>query len=178
MERLMKKISFVLLTGILIGESTCVVKADQAAVALPAGSRPLLEVRAEGVQVYRCESKPEGFEWKFKAVEANLFDNQGRQIGIHSDGPTWKMDDSSEVVGEVVERTSSPDPGAIQWLLLRVKSHEGLGSLSQAAFIRRTDTKGGVAPKTGCDANHLSQEARMRYSAIYQFFGAAKSSAR
>jgi Protein of unknown function (DUF3455) len=171
----MKNIGFLVVTGILIGAGPFVVKADQTPVAPPQGSTPLLEVRADGVQIYRCEGKPEGFEWKFKAVEANLFDNQGRQTGIHSGGPTWKMDDGSEVVGEVVARADASDPGAIQWLLLRVKSHEGSGSLSQAAFIRRTDTKGGVAPKTGCDANHLSQQARMRYSATYQFFGPPKS---
>jgi hypothetical protein len=107
-------------------------------------------------------------------AEANLFDEQGWQIGTHFAGPSWKMNDGSEVVGEVVAKADAPDPGAIQWLLLRAKSHEGSGMLSQAAFIRRADTKGGVGPKTGCDANHLSQQARMRYSATYQFFGAEK----
>jgi Protein of unknown function (DUF3455) len=170
----MRNISFVIVMGILIGTGAFVAKADQTAVAPPLGSTPLLEVGADGVQIYICESKQDGFEWKFKAPEANLFDKQGQQIGTHIGGPTWKMVDGSEVVGEVVARANAPDPGAIQWLLLRAKSHEGSGTLSQAAFIRRTDTKGGVAPKTGCDASHLSQPARMRYSATYQFFGAAK----
>lgn len=170
----MRNIHFVMVTWILIATGPVIVEADQTAVAPPKGSTPLLEVRADGVQIYRCEGKPEGFEWKFKAVEANLFDDQGRQIGTHSGGPTWKMDDGSAVVGEVVARADASAPGAIQWLLLRAKSHEGMGTLSRAAFIRRTDTEGGVAPKTGCDTSHLSQQARMRYSAIYQFFGAAK----
>ena len=170
----MRNISLVIVTGILIGTGAFVVKADQTVVAPPEGSKPLLEVVADGVQIYICEGKQDGFEWKFKAPEANLFDKQGQQIGTHTGGPIWKMDDGSEVVGEVVARADAPDPGAIQWLLLRAKSHKGSGTLSQAAFIRRTDTKGGVGPKTGCDASHLSQQARMRYSAIYQFFGAAK----
>ena len=34
--------------------------------------------------------------------------------------------------------------------------------------------EGGMALKTGCDASHLSEQARMRYSATYQFFSAAK----
>jgi hypothetical protein len=54
------------------------------------------------------------------------------------------------------------------------KSHQGRGILADAAFIRRTDTKGGVAPTTGCDAGHISEQVRMRYSASYQFFGEAK----
>jgi len=85
-------------------------------------------------------------------------------------GPTWSTDDGSEVVGEVVAKADAPEPGAIQWLLLRVKSHQGSGPLSGVAYIRRSDTKGGAAPKTGCDAHHLSEQARMRYSATYQFF--------
>ena len=36
---------------------------------------------------------------------------------------------------------------------------------------QRADTEGGEAPQTGCDAGHLSAQARMRYSAVYQFFG-------
>jgi hypothetical protein len=47
------------------------------------------------------------------------------------------MVDSSEVVGEVAAKVDAPEPDAVQWL-------------------RRTDTKGGVAPKTGCDASRLS----------------------
>jgi len=84
------------------------------------------------------------------------------------------MDDGSAIIGEIVARGDAPESGAIQWLLLRVKSQEGSGALAQAAFIRRMDTKGGTAPKTGCDASHVSQQARMRYSAVYQFFSAAK----
>ena len=166
--------AFGMVMGILIGTAGFVAKADQTAVEPPQGSAPLLEVRAEGVQIYICESKQAGFEWKYKMPEANLFDKQGRQIGIHIDGPSWKMDDGSEVAGEVVARAEAPEPGAIQWLLLRAKSHQGSGILSQATFIRRTDTRGGEPPKTGCDASQLSQMARMRYSAIYQFFGEAK----
>ena len=74
----------------------------------------------------------------------------------------------------VAAKADAPEPGAIQWLLLRVKSRQGSGPLSTAAYIRRIDTKGGAAPKTGCDAHHLSEQARMRYSATYQFFRTAK----
>ena len=169
----MRKAGFAIVTGIFIGTAGLAADADQTAVAPPQGSTLLFEVGADGVQIYTCESKAGGFQWSFKAPEANLFDKQGRQIGTHFAGPTWKMDDGSAVVGEVIAKADAPDPGAGQWLLLRAKWHEGSGTLSQAAFIRRTDTKGGEAPKTGCDASHLSRQARMRYSAIYQFFGAA-----
>jgi hypothetical protein len=158
-------------TAILIGTGSIAASADQAAVMPPEGSAPVLELDADGIQIYTCDAKGDGFEWSFKAPEANLFDNQGRQVGTHFAGPTWKIDDGSEVVGEVVAKADAPEPSAIQWLLLRAK---GSGVLSAVAYIRRAETEGGIAPSTGCDASHVSQQARMRYSATYQFFSATK----
>ena len=163
-----------IMAGILIGMRAFSVNADQTGVAPPQGSAPLLEVVADGVQIYTCEAKGSLFQWTFKGPEANLFDKQGRQIGTHFAGPTWKMADGSAIVGEVVAKADAPEKDAIQWLLLRAKAHEGQGILGEAAFIRRTDTKGGVAPTAGCDARHISEQVRMRYSAIYQFLSAAK----
>ena len=171
----MRNMAWVITTWICIGMGALAVHADQAAVTPPQGSVLLLEVMADGVQIYTCEVNGTTFQWSFKGPEANLFDKQGRQIGTHFAGPTWKMDDGSALVGEVIDKGDAPEPDAIRWLLLRAKSHEGAGTLSHAAYVRRADTKGGTAPKTGCDASHLSQQARMRYSAIYQFFSAAKS---
>ena len=160
--------------AILIGMGDVAAATDQAAVAPPQGSAPLLELVADGVQIYICEAKEGGFAWSFKAPEANLFDTQGRQVGTHFAGPAWKLDDGSEVVGEVVAKADAVEPRAIQWLMLHAKSHQGSGALSAAAYIRRTETKGGVAPSTGCDAAHVLQQVRMRYSATYQFYSAEK----
>ena len=170
----MKYLACGIAAAMLIGTGGLAAGADQAAVAPPEGSSLVLELVADGVQVYTCDPKDGGYGWSFKAPEANLFDKQGRQVGTHFAGPTWKIEDGSEVVGEVVAKADATEPRAIQWLLLRVKSHQGSGALSAVAYIRRTDTKGGVAPSTGCDASHLSEQARMRYSATYQFFSAAK----
>ena len=166
--------AFAMGVGILIGMNGFLVNADQTGVTPPQGSAPLLEVVADGVQIYTCEAKGGVFQWTFTAPEANLFDKQGRQVGTRFAGPTWKMADGSAIVGEVVAKADAPEKDAIQWLLLRTKAHEGQGILTDAAFIRRTDTKGGVAPTAGCDADHVSEQVRMRYSAIYQFFSAAK----
>ena len=170
----MKYLACGIAAAMLIGTGGLAAGADQAAVAPPEGSSLVLELVADGVQVYTCDPKDGGYGWSFKAPEANLFDKQGRQVGTHFAGPTWKIEDGSEVVGEVVAKADATEPRAIQWLLLRVKSHQGSGALSAVAYIRRTDTKGGVAPSRGCDASHLSEQARMRYSATYQFFSAAK----
>jgi len=173
-ETHMKNVICGIAAGILTSAGAFTVGADEVAVLAPEGSALLLELLADGVQIYTCAAKESGFEWSFKAPEANLFDLQGRQIGTHFGGPTWKIDDGSAVVGEVIAKADAPEPDAIQWFLLRAKSHEGSGALSAVAYIRRTQTKGGVALKTGCDTSHRSEQARMRYSATYQFFSAAK----
>ena len=148
--------------------------AAPAEIAAPNGARLLLAAAAEGVQIYACESGAQGFAWVSKAPEAALFDGDGRQIISHFAGPSWKAEDGTTLVGEVVAKADAPKPGAILWLLLRVKSREGSGPLAKAGFVRRIDTADGTAPAAGCDAGHAGKEARMRYSAVYEFYAAGE----
>ena len=148
--------------------------ADDAAIAPPPGAALLLRVDADGVQIYACEATDKGGAWVFKAPEARLFDGDGREVGTHFAGPSWKLADGSVVVGEVAARADTPEAGAIPWLLLRAKGHDGTGTLANAAFIRRIETRGGAAPKAGCDAAHVADQSRMRYSAVYEFYAAPK----
>jgi hypothetical protein len=127
----------------------------------------VLEARGEGVQIYTCV-KGDYWAWKFKAPEAALFDEKHKAIGRHFAGPTWRLDDGSEVQGKVVE--TKPQPRTIPWLILTAKSTGGEGRLSGVDAVRRTETLGGLAPSTGCDAQHEGVELRVPYSAVYSFF--------
>jgi hypothetical protein len=127
----------------------------------------VLQARGEGVQIYTCV-KGDDWAWKFKAPEATLFDENHKAIGKHFAGPTWRLDDGSEVQGKVVE--SKPQAGTIPWLILEAKSSGGEGRLSRVNAVRRTDTEGGVAPATGCDMQTAGAERRVAYSAVYSFF--------
>src|SRR5471030_2331653 len=122
-----------LAAAILLVPVTAVLAADPL-VPPPAGARLLLEAEADGVQIYTCTAKGAGFEWVLKAPEANLFDKKGLLVATHFAGPTWKTGDGAAVVGEVVTRADTPAAGAIPWLLLRAKSHEGTGGLATASF--------------------------------------------
>jgi hypothetical protein len=140
---------------------------------VPDGQTVLLHVAAKGAQVYTCKVKtadPAAYEWVLKAPDAELFDQRGAKVGRHYAGPTWESADGSRVVGEVMER--SPVQGAIPLLLLRAKSNEGAGVLANVKYIQRLDTASGVAPSGGCDAEHGGTEARVEYSANYDFYGA------
>ena len=146
-------------------------EAGPAAITPPEGTRLLLSAQAEGVQIYACEVKDQGFAWVFKAPEATLFDQDGRQIIRHSGGPSWQSEGGTIVVGEVVAKADAPQLDSIPWLLLKAKSKEGTGVLAQTSFIRRVETKGGTPPDGGCDQADTGREARIRYSATYEFYG-------
>jgi hypothetical protein len=144
-----------------------------AAVRAPVDQEAFLEALASGVQIYACAAKsnpPAGFEWVLRAPEAALVDRSGHAIGKHYAGPTWESVDGSTVVGDVKGRDPGPDPSAIPWLLLTVKSSTGAGVLTQTKSIQRLKTVGGVAPSQACGATNVGEIARMPYTATYYFY--------
>ncbi len=127
----------------------------------------VLKARGEGVQIYSCV-KDTDWAWKLKAPDATLFNDNHHSIGKHFAGPTWRLDDGSELHGKLLE--SRQQPGTIPWLILSAESTGGEGRLKHVDAIRRSDTQGGLAPSTGCDEQHAGAEVRIPYSATYSFF--------
>jgi hypothetical protein len=168
-----------LAAALLIGVALAGDKSTRAPPATPdalrvAGSQVLLlHTRATGVQIYACAPAAKdrsGFEWQFKAPQADLFDEAGVKIGTHYAGPTWELVDGSKVVGEVLARDDGPDVTAIPWLLLSVSTSSGIGALARTVHIRRMNTIGGKAPATGCTTADAGREIRVPYSASYFFY--------
>jgi Protein of unknown function (DUF3455) len=144
------------------------------ALNLPDARVLLLKARGEGVQIYECKTPADAagqFKWVLKAPQADLINGKGENIGKHYAGPTWESNDGSKVIGELQQHVDSPNPGAIQWLLLKAKSNEGTGVFKVVTYIQRLDTQGGKAPATGCDSGHSGAEVRVHYSANYYFYG-------
>lgn len=129
-----------------------------------------IEAFGKGVQIYTCLGARGNYAWTLKAPDATLSDAQGRMLGQHFAGPSWKANDGSVVVGEPVEASPSPDSGAIPWLVLRAKSHTGSGVMANVQYIVRMRTEGGKAPANGCDAGHVGTEFRVPYTAVYVFY--------
>jgi hypothetical protein len=136
-------------------------------IAPPASARLLLQVDGVGVQVYSCGDAG----WTLAGPDASLFDSTGRQVGTHFKGPGWKLADGSEVHAKLSASHAAPEPGNAAWLLLAATDHLGAGTLSSVDYVTRTDTRGGVAPSSGCDDAHRGAEVRIRYSAVYRFYG-------
>ena len=70
------------------------------------GSKVFLIGHAVGVQIYSCN----GTAWSFVAPRANLFDDHGKLIITHFGGPTWQLNDGSQVTGKMAAKVDAPDP--------------------------------------------------------------------
>ena len=137
----------------------------------PATAQVDFSAQGKGMQIYTCAPQGIAFEWILKAPDATLTDANGQQIGTHSAGPTWTATDGSSITGKVLHKRVSPDPLSIYWLLLAATPAPGHpGTLANVAFVRRSETIGGVAPADGCDAQHPGAEVRIPYTATYTFY--------
>jgi len=128
--------------------------------------------RATGFQIYVCRPDAVGKPaWTLKAPEAELFDEQGNVVGRHFGGPTWQLNDGSQITGKMVAKVDAPDRRAIPWLLVTVTSNSGKGSLSRVTSIQRVNTVGGLAPANAeCSESNGGLEFKSSYSADYYFY--------
>jgi len=140
----------------------------------PLSEHAILTLHAIGSQIYSCQ--PSGsrnqYQWTFLAPAARLFNAAGNEVATHGDGPTWNYQDSSSIQGIVRAKSPSPDRASIPWLLLKATNPQRNGILTTVDYIRRSDTQGGTAPATGCDAEHQGALARIPYTATYTFYSA------
>lgn len=128
--------------------------------------------RATGFQIYVCRTDLEGKSaWTLKAPEAELFDEQGKVIGKHFGGPTWQLNDGSQITGKMAAKVDAPDATAIPWLLVTVTSNSGNGALGRVTSIQRVNTVSGLAPAAQeCTAQSGEVEFKSSYSADYYFY--------
>lgn len=131
---------------------------------VPEGAQLLLMAKGKGTQNYGCTDG----HWVLVAPDAKLFDADGKVIGKHFAGPTWRLDDGSEIKGKMIASKPAADAASVPELLLKAVSGSGTGQLSPVAYIRRTETQGGAAPKEPCTGGNLS----VPYSATYSFYKA------
>jgi len=140
------------------------------AIKPPAGSHPIgVFAVAKGTQNYTCvvpDGATTGAYTGASVPEAQLIGTGGRIH--HFGGPSWQsLRDGSLVTAAKV--SSSPRTGAVPELLLKVATHTGAGILTNADYINRLATSGGVAPTGTCTAG---QTVNVPYNAVYVFWDA------
>ncbi len=112
------------------------------AVAAP-GETIVLQVHAEGAQIYECKPDPSGKTlWQFREPIATLLQD-GKTVGRHFAGPSWEAIDGSKVTGKVAARAPGATPKDIPWLKLNVADEHGDGILKNVTTIQRLATQGG-----------------------------------
>jgi hypothetical protein len=166
-------------------------------IQVPAGFSAFLKGYAIGTQNFIClaPKKERELAWRFTGPQATLFlplaNGQLQQVTTHflsanpdENGvlrPTWQHSaDTSAVWGRV--KASSTDAayveaGAIPWLLLEVAGAQdgpsGGDFMTEAVFIHRLNTTGGLAPSTGCsEAADIGAVRLVPYTADYFFYRA------
>jgi Protein of unknown function (DUF3455) len=137
-------------------------KQPSSSVEAPAGTSLLFDAAGDGAQVYTCTDG----HWTLKAPDAKLLDEHGQEIGTHFAGPTWKLQDGSEVKGKAIASRPAGDASSVPWLLVQAVPGSGSGKLANVLYIRRTETHGGAAPTQAC----TSGEDRVPYTAKYSFY--------
>jgi hypothetical protein len=129
------------------------------------GETIVLQVHAEGAQIYECKADSSGkLAWQFREPIASLF-NEGKTIGRHYAGPNWEIEG-----GAVAAKAAGRAPGAtakdIPWLKLDVTEHRGSGPLKDVSTVQRINTKGGAAEGACQKTGELHSEP---YAADYVF---------
>jgi uncharacterized protein DUF3455 len=146
------------------------------AIPADAGVVVLEHAAASGTQNYACAQGTDGgFGWTLVAPDAELRDCHS-VIGHHfaseagASAPEWLLHDGSYAIGRRVAGMV-PDGGAssIPWVLLQVVGRSDAGILSQATYVHRLNTNGGIAPTSVCGADGGTEQ--VSYTADYYFYG-------
>ena len=145
-----------------------------ASIKVPEGHQAFLSVHAKGDQIYQCQTKEGGYGWQILAPDARLFDDEGRIVGKHYQGPVWEYHEGSRVQGKILTRYEQ-SAGSIPWLLVQIVGQQGQSPFANTRYIQRVNTQGGLPPTIGCDGNHLGLEKRVPYTADYIFYQAINS---
>jgi len=187
------------ITGVATVALTCTVVLPQAAGAqtiTPPPVPPGLEVaapseafllgRGVGTQNYECQpTGPLGrVGWLLFTPQATLFDDHDDQLITHFFSPnpdegvvrvTWQDSADTSRVWAKVTASATVDPNAVAWLKLEVVGARpgptGGGALTGTTFLQRLNTRGGLAPTTGCDVlSDVGHKAFVPYTADYFFY--------
>lgn len=143
-------------------------------VRVPAGNVVALETTASGNLTYECRANiPTAgtIGWALVSPSANLYDRDGKQVGIYSGPPaTWTATDGSTVVGTQI--AIEPVVGAIHipLQLSSGMSGDAPGILRNVTYIQRVNTKNGQDFVKPCTQADLGEKTVRPYQADYIFW--------
>ena len=144
---------------------------------VPEGNKLFLQAFARGVQIYeiqRSAADPNTLVWVNIAPFATLYTKPDfvNPIINHFAGPSWQFIKGpfkdEKVVAKKVKGIT-PDPTAIQWLLLKADSALSTPG-NPVTFVQRICTQEGLAPTTIPVGAQVGQLDSIPYKASYLFY--------
>jgi len=143
--------------------------------------------RGVGTQNYICQPAASlgRVAWTLFTPQATLFSDEREQLITHFASPnpdeggvvrvTWEDSQDTSTVWAQAIAMATVNSNAIPWVKLQVVGTQdgpnGGKTLSGTTFIQRLNTKGGLAPKTGCDTpKDIGGKRFVPYTADYFFY--------
>ncbi|MEO7393160.1 MAG: DUF3455 domain-containing protein [Ramlibacter sp.] len=148
-----------------------------AEVRVPAGHKPVLQLKGAGDIVWICDFKgpptDNKYEWTIMQPDAKLLDRDGKQVGRLVGKPAefdyWA---GSTVIGASVA-TAPAGAGNLALELLKAEPARGNhDAFKGTTFIQRVATRGGAAPSQECSWMNHRQSRNVKYEANYVFYRA------
>jgi hypothetical protein len=158
-----------------------------ASIEVPAPNEAFLLGHAFGTQNYVCQPAASlgRVAWTLFTPQATLFSDEKEQLTTHFFSPnpvegsivraTWEDSADTSTVWARAIAAATVDSNAIAWVLLETVGTRvgpaGGHVLSGTTFIQRVNTRGGLAPSTGCDVpTDVGRKAFIPYTADYVFY--------
>ena len=134
----------------------------------PSDQQPVLQLTAQGVQIFRCEKRDAALVWSFRQPEAELFDAGGKAVGKHGASFSFEHVDGSRLVATIVANDEAPQSTDLRWLLMTTRSYNR-GAFERVSYVQRVNTKGGQPPAR-CDTAQSGQLLRVDFTADFIFY--------
>jgi hypothetical protein len=141
----------------------------------PSDREPVLQLSAQGVQIFRCEKREGAFVWVFRQPDAQLLDSTGKVVGRHGASFSFEHIDGSRLTATIVSYDDAPNSTDLRWVLMTTRSF-GKGAFDGVTHVQRVKTRGGMPPEK-CDAAQANQLLRIDFSADFVFYRAKSTSA-
>ena len=137
----------------------------------PDAEVPAFRLSGNGVMIYQCEAtfaNPNAFAWALVAPDATLYDGGHEIARMTSPNLMESLDDGSSLSG--VTRGAQSASGALPWTLAQAQPIGETGVFAGVSSIQRVNTRGGLPPASGCNADNAGAEARVAFNADYYFY--------
>jgi len=137
-----------------------------------AAEEPALALAEAGVNIFECRPRagvPGGYGWTFIAPDATLYDGN-RSVARRTSPTLWESTGDRTSVSGFARSAQNAGGDNLPWALYRALPVGDSGLFAGVSSIQRVNTRGGVAPLTGCTEATAGSEQRVAFTADYYFY--------